>query len=126
MKAIIKLFCIFSILICCTACNNDDTNLDEKSNVIEYTVQCDTPDAQMHVDATGGPENGLYCKGKITYKCVTRSYIADVIVTCKDPKALIEVTLYVNNKKVAHEYGNSYVYVSKRLKGKPGPYLINE
>ncbi len=38
----------------------------------------------------------------------------------------MEITLYVNKKEVAHEYCNSYVSVSKHLKGKDGPYLINE
>lgn len=59
-------------------------------------------------------------------KCNTKNYFVAVIVKCDNPKALMEITLYVNKKEVAHEYCNSYVSVSKHLKGKDGPYLINE
>ncbi len=101
---------------------SDDVPIEDKESFIEYRITCDTPDAQMHIDANGLDALGIYAKGSYEKKLRTKEFFAVIDVRCTDHKALISVELYVNGKLRASENGNASVFISERLKGK-GPYL---
>ena len=100
----------------------DDTPIEEQVNEIEYRITCDTPGSQLWVDATGIQGNGIYVKDSYSKALTTKEFFAIVEAKCENPKTLIRVELYVNNKLRKIADGNSHVFISERLKGK-GPYL---
>lgn len=121
-----RFYNVFIFLICTLvlfqSCDKDNGPLAEKETLIKYVVTTDTPDAQLHIDATGIDGTGLYIKDGFENELYTKAYFAIVDVKCDDPKVAIHVDLWVNKKHKASVDGNRHVFMSERLKGK-GPYL---
>lgn len=119
----------FTAALCCLVAAalgqgcSDDIETDDIESYVEYTVVCNNPNAEFHVDGTNVDPKGVYSRGTYRNESKTKDYFAVVDVKCTDdPKALIEVTLFINHKKKGYYNGNERVFVSERLKGK-GPYL---
>ena len=110
---------LFSTLIL-QSCE-DSIPIKDVERRVKYKVTCQDPDAQVHIDAPGFDNLGLYFKGTFENEVNTKAYFAVIKATCDNPKALITVDLYIG-KKHFREVGNSPVFISERLKGK-GPYL---
>lgn len=118
----IKYAITFLLIFTVQSCNEEEIDLNEVENLIEYTVKCDHPDAEVYLIANGVQPQGIRFKGEYHLKKFTKDYFAVVDATCDDADALITVILLINNKERVHKGGLSHVKISERLKGK-GPYL---
>ena len=122
MKYFYNLLIAISCSVCFAACSSDDTPIEDIENDIEYYVTCQLEEPKMHIHARDLPDEGVYCNGSFHKKSRVKDFAAVIEVECTDPKALIEIKLIINNKKVIEYSGNSPLHFSHRLKGK-GPYL---
>lgn len=119
---IFKYAIIFLLMFAVQSCDEEKVDLDDVENLIEYTVKCDHPDAEVYLIANGVQPEGIRFKGEYHLKKSTKDYFAVVDATCEDADAIIKVNLFVNNKEKVHKSGVSHIKISERLKGQ-GPYL---
>lgn len=117
MRFLLSFFCILCLSLEFQSCG-DNLDIEEVTSHVEYIIKSDTPDAQIRIEGTGLPVEGVYFKGEFKSDCTTKDYFAVIDVTCSDPKALIDVTMILDHKKKLSCKRNRSVFISERLKGK--------
>lgn len=119
MRKLLGILCSLLVTTIFQGCD-DNVDLDEVETDVEYTITaCNSPDTELYIRGTGLPSDGLYCKGGFKNKCKTKGYYAQIEVRCDDPTVLLEVILYVRNKKVVTRYDNRFISLRHVLKGNP-------
>lgn len=111
-KNIFLTICLLMLTLAFQSCDKEDTTEDTE-NIIEYVIKCDNPDAEFVLYS----ENPMsYHKGEWIKTFKTKSSSIYLYVGCRDEKALISVTLYVNGKKVMGKKGYDKVFFTYPLK----------
>ena len=105
MKMIFKLICL-SLLMVCVSCSSDEPG--------EYTVTVEvsasSTDAVVWIHGIGEYNGqGKYFQEYIKRTFVTQFGYAQVLIRCEDPKILLTVKIWVDNKLVKDIIGNSYI-----------------
>ena len=110
---IFKLICLSLLIVCCS-CSSDEPS--EYTVTVEVSASSD--DVAVWIHGIGEHNGqGVYFQRSIKRTFVTRFASAQIIIRCEDPKVLLTVKIWVNNKLATDIVGNSYIdtgnYISK-------------
>ena len=105
MKVIFKLICLSLLFVCCS-CSSDEPS--EYTVTVEVSASSDNDAVWIHgIGEHNG--QGVYFQRYIKKTFVTQYASAQIIIRCDDPKILLTVKIWVNNKLVKDIVGNSYI-----------------